>query len=219
MRTLTHTDPTALAEELAGNWTRFDSFGPGEDLRSLDTKNFCLVYTHNRDSRLADQSNSAVIAKLLAPHTVTPDDAPDDYQPDAQEASCGHWAVGWVAGWILRIRKEDGSGEFTDAFQIYADCQHKMENIYPILDESDYSDREHDATCDNVKEAVRWFANRHDIDTLPDDAWDHVMSWLYENTNNALENTDDNGGWPDDDDLEDAFLALGYMTRSDTTPE
>lgn len=215
MRRLTATDPTELAAKLAGNWTTFDSFGPGRQLRRLDPKNYCLVYTHHRDSDLIDKSNAEVIARLLEPHTVVPDDAPDGFTPDAETASCGHWAVGWIAGYVLRIRNDDG--EFTDAFRLYADCKYRMENEYPILDEEHHSQMEHEATCDNVQEAVRCFARCKDVADLPANAWDRVMDWLNDNDPGALEGHDGQGGWPDDDELTAAFTALGYLPA--TTPE
>ena len=45
---------------------------------------------------------------------------------------------------------------------------------------------------------------------LPNEWEDHVYGWLCDNRNNALENTGDDGGWPDEEDLEAAFEALGY---------
>jgi len=40
---------------------------------------------------------------------------------------------------------------------------------------------------------------------------DSVHSWLSNSLPDSLENTDDQGGWPDEDDLTAAFEALGYQ--------
>ncbi|QDU29053.1 hypothetical protein ETAA8_41600 [Anatilimnocola aggregata] len=50
---------------------------------------------------------------------------------------------------------------------------------------------------------------KRDFD-LPENWQDAVYSWLSNNRPNSLENTDDQGGWPDEDDLTAAFEALGY---------
>jgi hypothetical protein len=45
---------------------------------------------------------------------------------------------------------------------------------------------------------------------LPEGWEGDVYSWLSEHRWTAVENVDDQGGWPDEDDLEAAFDALDY---------
>jgi hypothetical protein len=61
---------------------------------------------------------------------------------------------------------------------------------------------------ENIGEAA-WHMKR-DYD-LPFDWQGEVYGWLAEHRDHALENTDDRGGWPDEDDLETAFVELGYQ--------
>ena len=127
------------AEKAAGNWQDFTCFW-WIRAREIDApEDWAIIYTHNRDSGLLDQSNAAVIAKAMQPFA----DADD---PDVVFESHSHWAVGHVDGFSVRVFKH---GEITPAFQRYHELATAMEE-YPILDESDYSDREYEATLENI---------------------------------------------------------------------
>ncbi len=75
----------------------------------MTRKNWSIVYTHNRDSGLLDQSNAEVIARALT-HFTTGDNA------DVVFESHAHWAVGHVDGFSIRVYRD---GEITDAFRTY----------------------------------------------------------------------------------------------------
>jgi hypothetical protein len=47
--------------------------------------------------------------------------------------------------------------------------------------------------------------------TLPEGWESEVYSWLSDNRQSAIENRDDDGGYPEEDDLRTAFDALGYV--------
>ena len=88
----------------------------------------------------------------------------------------------------------------------YHDLMEQLDG-YPILDEEDYSERELDATLENITDAA-WRV-KHEY-TLPDGWEGDVYSWLSDNRQSAVENRDDQGGYPEEDDLRAAFAALGY---------
>ena len=155
-----------------------------------------MLYSHHRESGIVDFSNASVIAKALEPFT-------EGYHPDVAAESHSHWAVGWIAGFAIRVFK---NGEITAAFRSYHELAERMER-YPVLDESDYSDRESEATIQNIGRAARKLRKEY---TLPDGWESEVFSWFWDNNQCAVENTDDQGGWPSEDDLEGAFEALGY---------
>ena len=98
------------------------------------------------------------------------------------------------------------SGEITPAFQRYHELATAMEE-YPILDESDYSEREYEATLENIPIAGWRLQNEYE---LPDDWVGQVYSWFSDNDQSAIENTDDQGGWPTEEQLAEAFTALGF---------
>jgi hypothetical protein len=96
------------AKKAAGNWQRFASFVWFRDKDVEDADRWAIIYTHNRDSGLLDQSNASVIAKAMAPFTEGDD-------PDVVFESHSHWAVGHVDGFSIRVF--DGDGEITEAFR------------------------------------------------------------------------------------------------------
>jgi hypothetical protein len=184
------------AAELVGNWKKFDSFAWFRRRELADPDAWAVVYTHHRDSGLLAQSNASVIVKKLEPFT-------DGDDPDVVFESHGHWAVGHIDGFSVRVFKD---GEITPAFKVYHELAERLAN-YPILDESDYGQREYDATLENITHAA--YRLKHEY-ALPD-GWDgDVFSWFWENNQRAVENRDDQGGYPSEDDLRDAFAALGY---------
>ena len=188
------------ATEAAGNWQKFDSFVWWRQREMDDADRWAIVYARNRDSGLLDQSNAAVIEKVLEPFTEGDD-------PDAVAEQHSHWAVGNVQGHSIRVF--DGNGNITEAFQAYFELQERME-AYPVLDESDYSQREYDATLENVELAAWSLKRKYD---LPEGWAGEVYSWLSDNEPSQLENVDDQGGWPDEDSLRSAFEALGYQEQ------
>jgi hypothetical protein len=189
----------AAATKAAGNWERFDSFVWWRGRQMQNAAEFTIIYTHHRESGLVNQSNAAVIAKALEPFTTGDD-------PDVVAERHDHWAVGWIEGYSIRVFR---GGRITDAFRTYFDLAEQMDQ-YPILDESDYSEREFDATLQNI-ELAAWKLKKQF--TLPKDWASDVYSWLVDQDNNALENIDDQGGWPDEADLEAAFVALGFLRK------
>ncbi len=183
------------AKQAAGNWRDFKCFVWYRDDIS-DAEDWAIIYTHNRDSGLLDQSNSGVIAKALEPFT-------DGDHPDVVMESHNHWAVGHIDGFSVRVFKE---GKITLAFRRYHTLAEAMD-CYCILDEEDYSRREYEATIENITNSAWRLKDEYD---LPDD-WEYeVYGWLSDNNSGEIENTDDQGGYPSEKSLRNAFTALGY---------
>ena len=185
------------AAKAAGNWKRFDSFVWFRDRELDDADQWSVIYTHNRDSGLLDQSNSHVISQAMASFTEGDD-------PDVVFESHSHWAVGHLDGFSLRVF--DASGEITEAFKAYHELAERMDD-YPILDESDYSNREFEATLDNIKDAAWRLKNDFD---LPEGWESDVYSWLSDHRSGEVESRDDQGGCPSEQALRAAFEALGF---------
>ena len=185
------------AKEAANNWSSFDSFiwFRASDLE--DAENWSVVYSHHRDSGLLDQSNASVIEKALEPFTEGND-------PDVVFESHSHWAVGHVDGASLRVF--DQHGNITEAFRVYFELLEQQE-AYPVLDESDYSQREYDETLSNIVDAA-WRLKREFM--LPEDWVAQVYSWLSDNDSSEIENRDDQGGYPSEESLRAAFKALNF---------
>jgi hypothetical protein len=189
-------DLNEAASEAAGNWANFHCFAWFRRNEIKDPQNWAIIYTHNRDSGLLDQSNASVIEEAMKPFTKG-----DDANVVLEEHS--HWACGHVLGFSIRVFKR---GRITKAFRTYHALAQRMAE-YPILDECDYSEREYEAAYENLDLAA-WKLKR--TFNLPEDWQSSVFDWLWQNRQSALKNTDDQGGWASEDDLEAAFIALDY---------
>ncbi|MFH5803203.1 hypothetical protein [Alienimonas sp. DA493] len=199
MATKTHLGDLSLAEAAeyaAGNWQRFDSFVWRRADELEDADRWTIHYTHHRDSGLLDQSNAEQIRQTLGPFAEGDD-------PDVVTETHSHWAVGHIDGFSLRVYRAD---EITEAFRTFHRLMESLAD-YPILDEGHYGELESEATFENVEQAA--WSIRQDYD-VPDDWHETVFGWLRTHRPCSLENVDDQGGWPDDDDLEAAFDALDF---------
>jgi hypothetical protein len=193
---LAELDLDDAAKEAAGNWQNFNCFVWFRRNELEDADQWAVIYTHHRDSGLLDQSNAVVIEKAMKPFS-------DGRDPDVVYESHNHWAVGHVDGFSIRVFKD---GEITKAFEKYHELARQLDD-YPILDESDYSDREFEATLENIKDAARRL--KDDLD-LPEGWESEVYIWLSDNRCGEIENADDQGGYPSETALSEAFEALSF---------
>lgn len=201
MATATHSIGEMTLEEAAqhaaGNWQRFDSFCWWREDELDRPEEWMIHYTHHRDSGLLAQSNAEQIRRQLAPFT-------EGEEPDVIEESHSHWAVGHIDGFSLRVIND---GVITEAFRTFHKLMQSLAE-YPILDEHHYSQLESEATYENFGEAAWRLKPEYD---LPEDWQGETYTWLSDHRPSSLENTDDQGGWPDEDDLRLAFEALKFQ--------
>jgi hypothetical protein len=184
------------AKEAAGNWRSFSDFAWHREYEIDDLDNWAIFYTHNRDSRLLEESNADAINEAMEPFT-------DGDDPDVVMESHSHWAVGHVDGFSMRVYR---AGVITEAFRTYHELMERLED-YPILDEEAYSNREYEATVENIGSAACRIKDGYELPA----GWEsEVFSWFWDHRQRAVENRDDQGGYPDNDDLRAAFDALGY---------
>src|SRR5271166_3801136 len=97
-----------------------------------------------------------------------------------------------------------GRGSSTPGRSRRSDRLMEQMDGYPVLNEEDYSNREYEATLENISDAA-WRV-KHEY-TLPEGWESDVYSWLSDNRQSAVENRDDQGGYPEEDDLQAAFDA------------
>jgi hypothetical protein len=189
------------ASQAAGSWRSWTCF-VWDRLREIhDPECSSMVYTHNRDSGLLAQSNAAVIAEALMSFSETE-------TPDLVFETHHHWAVGWVTGFSIRVYRD---GQTTKAFETYHGLMERLE-AYAILDEADYSRREYEATIENIEDAAWRLKSQYQLD----DGWEaEAYEWLSTHRPAALENKDDRGGYPSEQDLQLACEALGCQRCTD----
>jgi hypothetical protein len=188
------------AKETVGNWMAFDCFSWDRSHELEDADQYCLVYTHNRDSELAEQSNAEAIHRAMAPFL-------DRKLCDVYEEHHVHWAVGWVDGFAIRVYRR---GRITKAFRTYYNLQQRLAD-YPLLDEDDYSTRVYEATLANIDDAAWRLKKQYD---LPPDWAFAVYRWLSDHDCSELEDND-RGGYPSELWLQRAFDALRFKKIDD----
>ena len=138
-RTTEWSDTDAAAAALVGNWKNFESFGwHGQP---DDADDFCIVYTHNRDSDSLDQSNAAAIEKALEPFLGE----------DVFGERHSHWACGWVDGFSIRVYR---NRKVTEGFKAYCSLREQLAD-YPVLDEEDFSRREYEEVVGLIQDIGR----------------------------------------------------------------
>jgi hypothetical protein len=128
------TDLREAAKEAAGNWRHFRCFVWWREKEMDDADDWAIIYTHHRDSGLIDQSNGAVIREALLPFS-------EGKNPSVVFESHNHWLVGHIDGFSVQVFRR---GRITKAFQKYFELAKRMDD-YPILDETDYSNREYES--------------------------------------------------------------------------
>ncbi|MBI1249038.1 hypothetical protein GC197_14500 [bacterium] len=197
MATATHLGDMTIdeaANESAGNWRTFECFvwWRKDEIESPD--DWMIHYSHHRDSGILDQSNAEQIREALAPFTEGDD-------PDVVEESHSHWAVGHIDGFSMRIFRD---GEITEAFRTFHGLMESLAT-YPILDEEDFSNREYEATVENIVDAA--WRLRDDYD-LPEDWQYEVYGWLSDSECHEIESTSGQGGYPSEGSLRRAMDAL-----------
>jgi hypothetical protein len=194
-------DIYVLAKQEVGNHLKFDSFGwycpPWDDDNMGGPHDWAMYYTRSRDSRLIDQSNHAYIKEAMKP-----------YEEDGTAIDERHGCsmAGWHEGFAIRIYKQ---GKVTDAFKIWMNIEDAVSG-YPLLDEEDHSNREYDATLDNIK----YIAS--DVRDDAPEGWEgEVYRYLSDYHDNALEPRDDQGGWPDEELVQEALQHLRYLDEEE----
>ncbi len=158
--------------------------------------------THHRDSGLLDQSNAARCGGCWDRSRAVP--IPTSWW---SRTTIGQSAIstGSRCGSIGRPDHQSVSG---------LSCPHGALAAYPVLDESDYSARQFAASLANIDQAA-WQLKPSFV--LPQDWPSRVFEWLNRHRPHTLENTDDHGGWPDDDDLRAAFAGSRLRTTRRTS--
>jgi hypothetical protein len=178
------------AQKCANNWKHFESFGIRNSHRY---EGMLIFYTSNRDSGLLEQSNAKAIEKALSQFSN------EDHS---------HWAVGWVRGYAVRVF--DANGELTPAFKELCALAAKLES-YPVLDEDDYSSMQYEASLSNIEDTGRRYVKEGTPDSWPQ----AVFSWLWDNSQETLEDSDDQGSFPSEDAIKEALKHLGMLEEED----
>ena len=171
-------------EKLKGNWKKFESFC-WFDLPD-DADNWCIVYTHHRDSPIKDLSNASYFHKKMNPFV--------DRTKDVIEFSANHWAVSHTDGWAVRV--VDGNGAATSAFRRLVKLMDLRDNNV-LLDPIDYRERMERAKFANIEFGARhclpkgWLLKDN-----PPDGWIEQVEDLLHGIDPCWEDDHDEEGAP-----------------------
>lgn len=154
----------------------------------------------HRDSGLTDQSNAACLLKML--------EAEKDIADDWEVTEANHWAVGWVKH--LSYRVIDSDGKPTKVAKLLKAWFDALAD-YPIADEHDLGERQMQAEWDNVKDACLWVRNRKSDFEATDENVNKVLDWLNRRHPCGLEASDDQGFYPDSDEMKECFAEFGWL--------
>jgi hypothetical protein len=173
--------------------TALDPRGLGPDDQS-DWR--VLPTSRTRDSEALDESNYQAALKCLA----DADPTGENYETHR----FGHWGPGWVE--IIVVKP--GTAAHEEAVRIecsLADC--------PVLDESDYSDREHEEQLSRLESIIRDIERAADDASESDDSEEWDVSELAAEVSSALDNGLSELSSRATEQVTNALVDLGYLTR------
>ena len=162
----------------------------------------------HRDSGILQRSNARVLRREIERAEKDGIIESDSYN----EISCNHWAVGHVDHMTFRVL--DDAGQVTRVAR-WLKAWFDGLSDYPVADESDHSELELEETYANIRLAGEMLVRRMDPEPeLPEEWVDETWRWFWDNDQSAVENCDDQGGHPTDDQLRAAWTALGWLKEA-----
>lgn len=182
-----------------------------DKLKASNLKNSPSNFVYYGETPLGD---THAIVHSIAPNIATMlDDSSwevwtkelDRVDPDSE-----YYTIERFSSWLtptehIMIQLIDESGKPTEVSRLAYELVKRLEN-YPILDESDYSEREYNASLESIRDYAR-YSSDIDSDTLPEDYVYLVWRELDDSNIYAEE------GYFSDSDLYDAFYELGFITE------
>jgi hypothetical protein len=134
-------DTDTLVKHADAALTRPSDYAAWDD-RWYTTHGCVATWADRGDDILAESNYHAMLAALNGAVAHDETGASEARGDDVEDSSASHWAVGSLRQLMVRVR--DDAGEFTPAFREAVACALALQE-YPLLDESDYSERETEA--------------------------------------------------------------------------
>ena len=182
-----------------GNWQEFEHFE--WQGRPADAERWTIYHTRHRDSGLSAQSNAAQVEQALA-----------GFSDDVSFQRFSDWQFGWVDVVVVRVFGPDG--EHTEAYAALCGLLLRLKD-QPVLDETDHSKRVYETTTENIREATK-LHSRVVIERLPDDFPALMFDWFWMHNDRAVQNADDQGGYPNDIQVAECVRALWPQALEET---
>jgi len=164
-------------------------------------KTWAYTFGMSRDSGLLEQSNFDVISQNLK----------EAFPEDVEIERSSHWAVGWMDQ--IAVHMLDDSGRATPAGRHVLDWKAKLLD-YPVADEEHYSERQTEATFENIVSALGDVGFTRGDSKMKEVAGE-VWQWFSDNNERALDDVDDQGGYPSEEETREALKDLDYFETDD----
>jgi hypothetical protein len=133
------------------------------DDRLFDTHGCVFTWADRSDDLLGESNFHTMLAELQGIAASEDNECEPD---DVIDVSAGHWAVGSVRHIFVRVRDYVG---YTPVFAEAARMALYIRDEYPILDESDYSEREWKAYEEDQDNALADVKRTHGEDSSEDE--------------------------------------------------
>ena len=156
----------------------------------------CVMEWADRDDDIMAESNYHVALDRLngaIAHDET--GASEARGDDVEDTGMGHWAVGSLRQIMVRVYTDDTCTEYTPAFREAVEIAWQLRYESPILDESDHSEREHNAFVATVDDALDSAARDYGDDSEAERAAFTFLSTWGEDTRERIYDA----GYPDPD--------------------
>lgn len=171
-------DIEAIADELQGNWQKFESFFWHNEPEE-NSGDYGHIVLRSRDSGLLTRVNAETIEEIF------------EDEDDAWTERHSHWGPGWLDVLVIRVRKD---GIITPVFEKYFDDVYAPLRAYPVLDEERFSQAEYDAWTECVET---------ESDLVKPQA---IYTWIKDNHSEWLDY--DNDPYLSNEQIQEAISAL-----------
>jgi len=207
------TDYVKYAKQALTRPSDFGWFGFDE---MFDTWGFAGINKH-RDSPIVDLSNwDCAIADIK--HKF----GDEVYDENFQEVGFSHWLVGHSDQLCVKILKESiahdsiTDDDITEWFKHTVDIALYISEIYPVLDDNDYSERIWAATIVDIEDMANcsWISFGQKC-IVEDGFGEAVQDWLFYNDYSITGHHDDGTPCYDEKDMTEAIYDLGFDNRED----
>jgi hypothetical protein len=162
----TEIDNDTMAKAAREALTRPQNYGAWDE-RWYTTHGCVMSWADRGDDILAESNYLTAVALLEGAVAHDETGASEARGDDVEDSSASHWLVGSLRQLFVRVYDEQG--QYTPAFREAVSIGLSLQD-YPILDESDYSERETEAWFKALDEAIDQAARAYrDVDTVLDE--------------------------------------------------
>ena len=193
-------NPDITKEEITKALKRPSYFGYYGDIEEMFHTWSLGPIILTRDSGILEVSNNNALMRHLS--------SDESLENDWTITHSSHWGPGWVDH--LSFKAIDESGGPTRIFRVITAWFNALSD-YPVADESDYSEREYEALLDNIDMMGQPMVG----DSPPENWASQCCVWFWDNDPGAVENNDDQGGCPSEEQMKTCLEALSLYVEEE----